>query len=83
MAGNLGENPQMLARIFFRADQKEKCMDRFIYTLWTNKMFIDINQGFTDLTGYTYEDVIGKISPDLSFPLPFKDYLALFSEEFF
>jgi len=29
-------------------------------------MFIDINQGFTDLTGYTYEDVIGKTSLEIN-----------------
>jgi len=29
-------------------------------------MFIDINQGFTDLTGYTREDVIGKTSLEIN-----------------
>jgi PAS domain S-box-containing protein len=29
-------------------------------------MYIDINRGFTDLTGYTYEDVIGKTSLEIN-----------------
>ena len=43
MAGDLCKYPQMLTRILFRTNQKEEGMDRFIYTFWTDEMFIHID----------------------------------------
>lgn len=48
-------------RLAFRTIPDAICLNRA-----SDGMYIDINQGFTDLTGYTRHDVLGKSSLDIS-----------------
>lgn len=43
-------------------------------------LYVEINQGFTSLTGYTWEDVSGKTSADIEIWCDHKDRMRLVSE---
>jgi len=43
-------------------------------------LYVEINQGFTALTGYTWEDISGKTSKDIDIWCDYKDRVRLVSE---